>query len=60
MTEDELKIWAETVSTLLDLDIAPQHIGGVAENLAVLHEHASKVMQFPLPGTLEAITVFKP
>ncbi len=60
MTDEELRMWADTVSELLDMAVPPQYMGGVMENLSVLYEHASKVMQFPLPGNLEAITAFKP
>ena len=60
MQAAEARAFALSAAALLELRIDPALLDGVAANLALLAEHAARVMAFPLPPEAEAAPVFDP
>lgn len=50
----------EALASVVDLNIPPQYLTGVAENLDRLLVQAKLVMEFELPPDAEPAPVFRP
>ncbi len=60
MQPAEARALALSAAALLELRIDAALLDGVAANLALLAEHAARVMACPLPPDAEAAAVFDP
>jgi hypothetical protein len=52
--------YVEQMASLLNLSLAPEHQLGVVENFTSIMAIADLLMEFPLPETIEAASVFQP
>lgn len=52
--------YVDTISTLVDLSIDPEHRLGVIQNFEQIMAIAKLVTEFPLPEDLEAAPIFEP
>ena len=62
MTEKpfELVNYVEQTTQLLDLQIAPEYLPNVVENVAKIAAIATLVIEFPLPDDIELAPIFEP
>jgi 1-carboxybiuret hydrolase subunit AtzG-like protein len=60
MDEAERTSLLSGAAALLDLRIDPAMQPGIVENLALLQQHAARILFFPLPAEEEIAPVFHP